>query len=118
MKQRQASLILDLPVPLQLAMMMMMVCIQVPFAKMWIQVPLAKKRYENLLESLGVIATPYLSPYVHKSGVLDAEYGLRKVGDKFFIGNSDVKVNTNSDFYIRNKHFKDTRGLWELLVKR
>jgi hypothetical protein len=33
--------------------------------------------------SFGAIASPYVSPYVHKSGVLDAEYGLRKVGDRF-----------------------------------
>jgi hypothetical protein len=33
-------------------------------------------------KSFGEIASPYLSPYVHKSGILDAEYGLRKVGDK------------------------------------
>jgi len=26
----------------------------------------------------GEIGSPYLSPYVHKFGVLDAEYGLRK----------------------------------------
>ena len=31
----------------------------------------------------GVIASPYLSPYVQKSGVLDAEYGLRRVGNRF-----------------------------------
>jgi len=53
-----------------------------------------------------------------KIGVLDAEYGLRKVGDKFFIGNSDVTVDRYSDFHIRNKHFKGTRGLWELLGNR
>jgi len=34
-------------------------------------------------KSFGEIASPYLSPYVHKSGVLDAEYCLRKVGDIF-----------------------------------
>ena len=49
-------------------------------------------------KSFGAIASPYLSPYVHKSGILDAEYGLRKVGDEFFIGNSDVTVDENSDF--------------------
>ena len=69
-------------------------------------------------KSFGAIASPYLSPYVHKSGVLDAEYGLRKVGDRFFIGNSDVTVDRYSDFYIRNKHFKGTRGLWELLTRK
>jgi len=34
-------------------------------------------------KSFGAIVSPYLSPYVHKSGVLDAEYGLRKVGNNF-----------------------------------
>ena len=69
-------------------------------------------------KSFGVIASPYLSPYVHKRGVLDSEYGMRKVGDKFFIGNSDMTVDTNSDFYKRNKHFKGTRGLWELFTPK
>ena len=59
-----------------------------------------------------------LVPTYHHSGVLDAEYGLRKGDDKFFIGNSDVTVDTNNDFYIRNKHFKGTRGLWELLTRK
>jgi len=62
-------------------------------------------------KSFGEIASPYLSPYVHKSGVLDAEYGLRKVGDIFYRQfRCDGRY---SDFYIRNKHFKGTRGLWE-----
>jgi len=73
---------------------------------------------EYARNAFGPIASPYLSPYVHKSGILDAEYGLRKVGDRFFIGNSDVSVDTNSDFYIRNKRFKGTRGLWELLTRK
>jgi len=69
-------------------------------------------------KSFGTIASPYLAPYVHKSGILDAEYGLRKVGDEFFIGNSGVTVDENSDFYIRDKHFKGTRNLWELLTRK
>jgi len=43
---------------------------------------------------------------------------LRKAGNKFFVGNSDATVGTNSDLYIRNKHFKGTRGLWELLTRK
>jgi hypothetical protein len=66
----------------------------------------------------GDIASPYLSPYVHKRGVLDAEYGLRKIGNRYFIVNFDVTVDTNSDLYIRDKHFKGTRGLWELLSRK
>jgi hypothetical protein len=69
-------------------------------------------------KSFGAIASLYLSPHVHKSGVLDAEYGLRKVGDRFFIGKSDVTVDRYSDFHIRNKHFKGTRVLWELLTRK
>ena len=64
------------------------------------------------------ISSTYLSTYVHKSGVLDAEYRLRKVAKKFFIGNSYTTVDTNSDPYIRNKHFKGTRGLWEVLTRK
>jgi len=69
-------------------------------------------------KSFGSIASPYLSAYVHKSGVLDAEYGLRKEGDKFYIGNSEVTVDKYSDFHIKDKHFQGTRGLWELLTRK
>jgi hypothetical protein len=48
-------------------------------------------------KSFGAIASPNLSSYVHRHGVLDAAYGLRKVGNKFFIGNSDITVDANSD---------------------
>ena len=34
------------------------------------------------------------------------------------MGNSDVTVETNGDLYIRDKHFKGTRGLWELLTRK
>jgi hypothetical protein len=34
-------------------------------------------------KSSGTIASPYLSPFVHRRGVLDAEYDLRKIGNRF-----------------------------------
>jgi hypothetical protein len=68
--------------------------------------------------SFGAIASPYLSPFVHKRGIPDAEYGLHKEGEKFFIGNSGVTVDTNSNLYIKDKHFRGTRGLWELLTRK
>jgi hypothetical protein len=68
--------------------------------------------------SFGALASPYLSPFVHRRGVIDTEYCLRKDGEKFFIGNSGVTVDTNSDLYIKGKHFKGTRGLWELLTRK
>jgi len=79
---------------------------------MWIQVPLAKERYAHLLGSLSVRLLAHTCHHVHKSGVFDAEYGLRKIGNLFYIGNSDVTVDTSRDLYIRDKHFKGTRGLW------
>jgi len=33
-------------------------------------------------KSFGKIASPYLSPDVHRRGVLDAEYGLRKIAKR------------------------------------
>ena len=33
-------------------------------------------------KSFGQVAGPYLSPYVHKRGVLDAEYCWRKIGNR------------------------------------
>jgi hypothetical protein len=32
-------------------------------------------------KSFGAVTSPYLSQFVHKRGVLDIEYGLRKEGD-------------------------------------
>ena len=69
-------------------------------------------------KSFGEIASPYLSPYVHKSGVLDAEYGLRKVGDRFFIGNSDVTVDRYSDFYIRINSLKEREVSGNYLLEK
>jgi hypothetical protein len=68
--------------------------------------------------AFGAVASPYLSPFVQKRGVLDSEYGLRKEGNKFFIGNSDVTVDTNSDLYIKDKHFRGTRDFWKLLTRK
>jgi hypothetical protein len=62
-------------------------------------------------EVFGAIASPNLSHYVHKMAFFDVENGLRK-GSKFFMGNSDVTVDTNSNIYIKDKHFKGTRVLW------
>jgi hypothetical protein len=69
-------------------------------------------------KSFGPIASPFLSPFVHRRGVLDAEYGLRKIDNRFFLDNSDAIANTKSDLYIRHKHFKGTRDLWELLTRK
>jgi len=40
------------------------------------------------------------------------------VGDTFYIGNSVVTVDSDSDLYIHNRRFKGMRGLWELLTRK
>jgi len=39
-------------------------------------------------KSFGNVANPYVAPFLHKNDVLDVDYGLRNVGDKFYVGNS------------------------------
>jgi hypothetical protein len=34
-------------------------------------------------ESFGAVASPYISTFVNRRGVLDIDYGLRKEDDKF-----------------------------------
>ena len=43
----------------------------------------AKERYAHLLGSLSVRLLAHTCHHVHKRGVLDAEYGLRKIGNRF-----------------------------------
>jgi hypothetical protein len=68
--------------------------------------------------SFSAAANPYLAPFVHKRGMMNVDYGLRKVGDKFYIGNSIVTIDSGSDLYIKDKRFKGTGGLWELLTRK
>jgi hypothetical protein len=69
-------------------------------------------------KSYGDVASPYMEPFIHETGTLVVGYGLRKVGDKFYIGNSVVTVDKDINFHIQNKRFKGTRGLWELLTRK
>jgi len=64
------------------------------------------------------VADSYLNPYLHKSSFLDTQYGIRKEGDVFMIGDSQVSVDTDSDITNKGKHFRGTQGLWELLTRR
>lgn len=66
----------------------------------------------------GEIASPFLSPYVKGSRMLDTQYGIRKVGDNFMIGNATVTVDNTSDLTIKGEHFKGTKDLWNLLTRK
>ena len=58
---------------------------------------------------------PFLSPRRH---VVENHYGIRRYGDNFMIGDSIIRVDRESNFTIRGKHYKGTRGLRELLARK
>jgi len=69
-------------------------------------------------ENVGPIANPYIVPYFYNRRFLDTQYGTRKVGDSFMIGDSAVLVDTDSDVTIKGQEFRGTKGLWELLKRK
>ena len=70
--------------------------------------------------SEGALASPYVSPYLYefKKRSLDTEYGIRRDGDGFMIGNSRVGVDSDGNIHIKNVEFPATNGLWELLTRK
>ena len=71
----------------------------------------SKKQY-------GPLASPFLSPYLKESRLLDTEYGIRREGEDFKIGNATVTVDNMSNLTIKGKHFKGTEDLWTLLTRK
>jgi len=66
-------------------------------------------------ENVGPIASPYIVPYFYNRRFLDTQYGIRKVGDSFMIGDSAVLVDTDSNVTIKGHEFSEAKGLWQLL---
>ena len=56
--------------------------------------------------------------YESKRLFLDTEYGIRKVGDEFMIGDSRVGVDRDGNIHIKEVEFPATKGLWELLTRK
>ena len=57
-------------------------------------------------------------PYVYKKRFLYRKYCIRKDGDKFKIGDSAVLVVQDGDITIKEKQFRGSKGLWELLTSK
>jgi len=68
--------------------------------------------------NFGAIASPYLTPYLYNRRFLDKQYGIRRDGGTFMIGNSAVTVDDTSDITVNDKRFRGTKGLWELLTRK
>jgi len=62
-------------------------------------------------EYVGPAASVYLMPYVYKRRFLDTQYGVRKDGDMFMIGDSHIVVDTFGDITIKDRVFKGSKGL-------
>jgi hypothetical protein len=45
------------------------------------------------------------------------QYEIRKV-DVYMIGNSNVIIDDWSDVYVNDRHFRGTKGPWELLTRK
>ena len=56
--------------------------------------------------------------YVYKKRFFDTQYGVRKDGDMFMIGDSPIVVDTDGDITINERVFKGLKGLWELLTRK
>ena len=50
--------------------------------------------------------------------MLDTQYGIRRDGDNFKIGNSNVTVDNMSNITIMGIQFKGTLDLWKLLTRK
>jgi len=69
-------------------------------------------------KNVGPIASPYIVPYLYNRRYLDIQYGLRKDGDSFKIGDTTVLVDPDRDITIKGREFKGTTGLCELLTRK
>ena len=70
-------------------------------------------------ENFGELAIPYLKPYLHNAKFLNKQYGIRREDDgRFMIGDSVLTIEDTSDITINGRHFKGTRGQWELLTRK
>jgi len=57
-------------------------------------------------------------PYVYKKQFLVTQYGMRKDGDTFMIGDSPVLVDQDGDITIKDNEFRVSERLRELLTRK
>jgi len=67
-------------------------------------------------ENIGSVASPYVMPYIYKSRILDTQYGKRKDVDIFKVGDAEVLVDQDGNITIKEKVFRCSEELWELLT--
>ena len=70
--------------------------------------------------TVGTLASPYVSPYLYESKRRghDTEYGIRRDGDGFMIGDLRIGMDLDGNIHITNVKFPATKCLWELLTSK
>jgi hypothetical protein len=62
-------------------------------------------------EHFGLLARPYVTPYVYNGAYLDRFFGIRKDDDgQCRIGNSLIKIDKNSNVVVQGRVYKGTKG--------
>ena len=70
-------------------------------------------------ETYGDLASSCLIPFLSpRRNVVENHYGIRRYGDNFMVGDSIISVDREFNLTIKGKHYKGTRGLWELLARK
>lgn len=82
---------------------------------------IAETSYIDYLGQYDPLPRKYINDMYHdtENKEFDHKYGIRHDAkmEKFFIGDSKVEI-IGSDIYVKNKRFKGTHGLYELLFKK
>jgi hypothetical protein len=69
----------------------------------------------------GKIVNPYLVRYFYEDGDgqhFDSQYGIRRVGNDYLIGDSEIMIEEASNINVKIRRFKTGKGLWELLTRK
>jgi hypothetical protein len=72
---------------------------------------------QQLISSLGEIATAYFKLFTTKSKDADTTYGIYDKGGRFYIGDTEVRID-GDDIIVGDKVYEGTPGLWELIVSK
>ena len=75
--------------------------------------PAVKKQIWN--ESMITDPFDYYSN-TYNSSKLDKYFGMKRIDDKFYLGNSEVQLDADSNIYVDDTTYKVTPGLWSLIM--
>ena len=75
--------------------------------------PAVKKQIWN--ESMTTDPFDYYSN-ISNSSKLDKYFGMKRIDDKFYLGDSEVQIDADSNIYVDDTTYKVTPGLWSLIM--